>query len=89
MSKKSIQLRLEDEGFDSDDFLDDMKQNLQLNAQVESPTIVDDNNSKNTSNAGRRESYKDQDSVLHYFAATTQSETLLDQYMSRLIDCTS
>jgi glutamate decarboxylase len=33
----------------------------------------------------RRESYRDQDSVLHYFIATSQSEHLLDTYMSRLI----
>jgi hypothetical protein len=89
MSKKSIQFRLEDEGFDSDDFLDDIKHNL--NVQVEFPTHFDlsAKTHKNTSYAGRRESYKDQDSVLHYFVATSQSETLLDQYMSSLIHCIS
>ncbi|KAI8896289.1 pyridoxal phosphate-dependent transferase [Globomyces pollinis-pini] len=34
---------------------------------------------------GRRESYRDQDSVLHYFQATNQSEAMLDTYITRLI----
>lgn len=34
---------------------------------------------------GRPNSYKDQDSCLHYFIATTQSEQILDEYMTGII----
>ncbi|KAI8929238.1 pyridoxal phosphate-dependent transferase [Entophlyctis helioformis] len=35
--------------------------------------------------SGRRASFHDHDSVLHYFVATSQSEQLLDQYISGII----
>ncbi|KAJ3011097.1 hypothetical protein HKX48_007016 [Thoreauomyces humboldtii] len=36
--------------------------------------------------AGRRNSYADSDSVLHYFVATSTSEEKLDQYLSNIIN---
>ena len=34
---------------------------------------------------GRRESYRDQDSCLHYFISTSHSEKILDDYISQVI----
>jgi glutamate decarboxylase len=60
-----------DEGFEAEDLLE-FQEDKSNQANEKAPLQ-------------RRESYKDQDSVLHYFIATTQSEHLLDTYMSRLI----
>jgi hypothetical protein len=36
---------------------------------------------------GYKETYRNQDSFLHYFVPTTQSEMLLDSYVTNLINC--
>jgi hypothetical protein len=51
----------------------------------ELPTHGHSTSSKGLNRFGRLDSYRDQDSCLHYFISTTQSEVILDDYMSRII----
>ncbi|KAJ3259857.1 hypothetical protein HK103_001748 [Boothiomyces macroporosus] len=71
-----------DEGFEAEPF--------QIKDARTSETIQNFSKRRNSTSSvidkyGRRESYRDQDSVLHYFVATNQSEELLDRYISTLI----